>query len=607
MKVGEFERIFRPHHMSAGPHTLDSPIRYEVWREYALASRGTAVDLLLEPAEEAMATPLVPVSRTAEAHGVDLTKARPAMIGTLIALRLPFDAFLDVVVPLTPWRDIIAAGQQMSADELRAQLEAARTAEEQGASATERTLPLPDELAKEWRERRQNLIDRFRWFSLLAIRIGFLDDAGSDLEGIDLEAGALDWLAARFASAERPGESDLIEAVSVNRRAAGAVQRSRNTIKADAADRLFDLSCAELGWAVLDSGIDARHPAFRKLKEDGRPEPEWVRRDDTPCAVRYVPLTRVVETYELTRARETLAGTSVSELRSLSLNERLLASKIDCFPEGAYVPPGNDHGTHVAGILAGNWLKADGDHVKTVLAGICPDLQLWDIRVLDDRGVGDEFSVVAGLRLVEEINRRAGHLVIHGVNVSLSIAHHAANYACGWTPVCNACSDLVDAGVVVVVAAGNTGLTDPEGTARADGTSYNTVSITDPGNAEKVITVGATHRTLPHRYGTSYFSARGPTADGRRKPDLLAPGEGITGPLPLIGGRDPDYKSYDGTSQAAPHVSGAAALLLGRYPELRGQPEQVKQILCETASDLGREPYFQGHGLVDVLRALQSQ
>jgi subtilisin family serine protease len=196
--------------------------------------------------------------------------------------------------------------------------------------------------------------------------------------------------------------------------------------------------------------------------------------------------------------------------------------------------------------------------------------------------------------------------VIHGVNVSLAIAHHAANYACGWTPVCNACSDLVDSGVVVVAAAGNTGFSDPTGNGRTDGTSYNTVSITDPGNAEKVITVGATHSTLPHRYGTSYFSARGPTADGRRKPDLLAPGEGITGPLPLVGDSEADFKAYDGTSQAAPHVSGAAALLLGRYPELRGQPERVKQILCDTATDLGREPYFQGHGLIDVLRALQS-
>ena len=62
----------------------------------------------------------------------------------------------------------------------------------------------------------------------------------------------------------------------------------------------------------------------------------------------------------------------------------------------------------------------------------------------------------------------------------------------------------------------------------------------------------------------------------------------------------------EGTSQAAPHVSGAAAMLMARHEELIGQPERIKQILCETATDLGRERDFQGHGLVDVLRAIQS-
>jgi subtilisin family serine protease len=113
--------------------------------------------------------------------------------------------------------------------------------------------------------------------------------------------------------------------------------------------------------------------------------------------------------------------------------------------------------------------------------------------------------------------------------------------------------------------------------------------------------VGATHRYEPHTYGVSYFSSRGPTGDGRPKPDLVAPGEKINSTVPNGG-----YKAKDGTSQAAPHVSGAAALLMARYDELRGQPERIKQLLSDSASDLGRDRYFQGAGMLDVLRAMQS-
>jgi subtilisin family serine protease len=85
------------------------------------------------------------------------------------------------------------------------------------------------------------------------------------------------------------------------------------------------------------------------------------------------------------------------------------------------------------------------------------------------------------------------------------------------------------------------------------------------------------------------------------KPDLVAPGEKIKGPTPGSG-----VSSKDGTSMAAPHVSGAAALLMARHRELMGEPGRIKKILCGTATDLGRERYFQGTGLLDVLRAIQS-
>jgi subtilisin family serine protease len=247
----------------------------------------------------------------------------------------------------------------------------------------------------------------------------------------------------------------------------------------------------------------------------------------------------------------------------------------------------------VAGVLGADW-----DDGPTTLRGIAPTVRLYDFRVLGGDGGGDEFQVIAALQLIRFLNEQSGTRLIHGVNISLSLRHDLANYSCGWTPICEECDRLVRSGVVVVAAAGNSGF---EGGDFATGFGYNTVSITDPGNAEAVITVGSTHRSHPHRHGVSYFSSRGPTADGRRKPDLLAPGEDVDGPVPGGG-----LQAMHGTSQAAAHVSGAAAMLMARYRELRGRPERIKQILCSTATDLGRDAGFQGTGLLDVLRAMQS-
>ena len=125
-------------------------------------------------------------------------------------------------------------------------------------------------------------------------------------------------------------------------------------------------------------------------------------------------------------------------------------------------------------------------------------------------------------------------------------------------------------------------------------------------------TLGSTHRDMPHTYGVSYFSSKGPTGDGRLKPDLVAPGEKIVscgaGALKqdAAKGLPCDYVETSGTSMAAPHVSGAIAAFLSVRTEFIGQSERVKRIFVDTCTDLRRDRYFQGAGLVDLMRAIQS-
>jgi serine protease AprX len=205
---------------------------------------------------------------------------------------------------------------------------------------------------------------------------------------------------------------------------------------------------------------------------------------------------------------------------------------------------------------------------------------------------------------------------IHGVNLSVGYEFDAEWFACGQSPLCQEVDKLVRTGVVVVVAAGNSGY-------GALSTHFETptkfglgMTVNDPGNAERAITVGSTHRDMPHTYGVSYFSSKGPTGDGRRKPDLVAPGERITSCAAgekldaIVPGGMPAqtavYVEDSGTSMAAPHVSGAIAAFLSVRREFIGKPDLVKRIFVDSATSLGREPHFEGGGLLDLMRALQS-
>lgn len=391
------------------------------------------------------------------------------------------------------------------------------------------------------------------------------------------------------------------------------ITKSVATVKADAARIAFSADGKDITWAVLDTGIDKDHPhfsAFRNLDLE------------TPLAHR--------------------------DLRPKAAGDA-----------GATVDP-NGHGTHVAGIIAGSFSEpvvvrttatqpgqaavektyaepvailtqrneAGAEEKRSMelgaIAGMAPRCKLVSLRVLEDDSTGVVSSLMSAIDQIQQWNDHGRNVVVHGANLSLGYPFDAEWFACGQSPLCIEVNLLVQSGVVVVVAAGNSGYGYIQTEYTAVSSQGIGMSINDPGNADLAITVGSTHRTSPHLYGVSYFSSKGPTGDGRLKPDLLAPGERIIscasgqtrtpqtciqkdGAAPTTIAADAyTYKEDSGTSMAAPHVSGIIAGFLSIRREYIGRPADVKSILMRSATDLGRDRNFQGAGLVDLMRAIQS-
>ncbi len=264
--------------------------------------------------------------------------------------------------------------------------------------------------------------------------------------------------------------------------------------------------------------------------------------------------------------------------------------------------PGTNYTSSSAGDRVGH-----GTHVAGIISKIAPEVTLHDYKVLDDEGLGSSSGIIQAMHDIRKLNFDQGQTVVHGVNLSLGGAVEVASYGCGASPECQEANRLMLSGVVVCVAAGNDGhkilaTVGVEGKL-AFYPTFMDVGIADPGNAEEIITVGSVHSSHPHVHGVSYFSSKGPTGDGRAKPDVVAPGE-------KIASASIDNPSgttvMSGTSMATPHVSGAIALFLSSKPEFIGHATEIKKILMSSCTDLKRDRYFQGAGLVDVLRMIQS-
>jgi hypothetical protein len=269
------------------------------------------------------------------------------------------------------------------------------------------------------------------------------------------------------------------------------------------------------------------------------------------------------------------------------------------------------HGTHVAGIIAGAYDFGAGARGPARISGIAPLTKLHVYKVLDDDGEGDDAWIIKALDHIASINEKAGGPEIAGVNLSLGGEFEQEVFGCGHTPLCDELRRLWRQGVVVVLAAGNEGYRRIMSTDGDFGANV-PCSIGDPANLEESIAVGAVHKEKPHTYGVSHFSSRGPTADGRGKPDCVAPGEQILSCRhdwrPARGKQRPTssalYYKLDGTSMAAPHVSGLIACFLSVKREFIGQPDRVKKILLDNCTDLGRDRAMQGAGLPNLVKML---
>ena len=617
-------------------HLQDSPILGDVWVEFARRP-GERVELLITPHRERAASETANELHTRlgeKAGGTNI-----AYLQGVVAACLTFEEVIHSILPMTFW---------WSESRIAGALKGYLT----DADALEKELIATCDEAEKWLGKGseaavQDFETRRRFSALTALLLWA--DGQPELPGNDKrtskeqaalvvskmrgnERAIVETLTKRF-NGELPPPLDrsFVWTVSLNRRATPALSRSVPAVKADAAHRLFTVDCSQIVWAVIDSGVDATHYAFADTSLDPKTltVPSRVKRTFDFTGIRDIvtldnldPQRRAARLTTLMdrklkkplspkAADDALQFLAQGAKEGRSTNWQLVEQFVELDAADELNRPKTNHGTHVAGILGASRKGAEwaNDRVRDPsinLAvpdwanGMCPDIAIYDFRVLAPTLKETEFAIIAALQFIRHVNDRFAFRTIHGANLSLSIPHDVRNYACGRTPVCDECERLVNSGVVVVAAAGNRGYQNFE---TADGVfeSYAAFSVTDPGNANGVITVGATHRFWPHTYGVSFFSSRGPTGDGRLKPDLVAPGERIRGPLPRN-----TWGDLDGTSMAAPHVSGAAAMLMARYSELVGQPDRIKDILCKTATDLGREKSFQGNGMLDVLRAFQS-
>ena len=278
--------------------------------------------------------------------------------------------------------------------------------------------------------------------------------------------------------------------------------------------------------------------------------------------------------YDGTGVKVAILDTGV-DLNHPDLTGKVVASQ--SFVPGESVQDGHGHGTHVASTVAGSGAASGGKY-----RGVAPGAELVIGKVLSDAGSGAQSDILAGMDWAAHSGAKV---------VSMSLGGPAGPR--DEDPLVAAVDTLTaQTGVLFTIAAGNSGPADS--------------TVGSPGNAASALTVGA----VDQNDAVTYFSSRGPLAEGALKPEITAPGSaivaaraaGTTMGTPV----DANYTTASGTSMATPHVAGAAAILAEEHPDWT--PAQLKNQLVSTAKTTAETSvYLQGAGRVDVSRAFRQE
>lgn len=265
-----------------------------------------------------------------------------------------------------------------------------------------------------------------------------------------------------------------------------------------------------------------------------------------------------------------------------------------------HTQPAEEHGTHVAGTMAGSGAVTSANRGVATAAQIYSYDNQGDFLALHQGAIQTNNADLSQ-------NSWGGNFTSQNCdthNIYSTDARNMDRIVTGeaWTR-----------GIVVSVAASNfrTGTSDDQAETDpicnfAQAPDYiNYTSLSDLGSAKNILSVGATQKVATDRMAD--FSSWGPTRDGRLKPDLVAPGEGILSTFPGGG-----YGESSGTSMSTPHVSGVASLVIQRYREVFNntspRPATVRAIMTQTARDLNSNHVYytpgpdfaSGYGMVNA-------